>query len=107
MPYSVLVERMRQGAAMLDAQGAIIYCNQSLADLLGVEREMAIGMPLWDLLAEEDEGTRQRLVRDSQVGASEGEMRLQQADDHTFPRPARPPCENQVKGPNPFRSPIE
>jgi PAS domain-containing protein len=31
LPYSTLVERMQQGAAMLDARGSILYCNLSLA----------------------------------------------------------------------------
>src|ERR1700675_5162003 len=43
LPYSTLVERMQQGAAMLDARGCIVYCNLSLAQLLGVSREKVIG----------------------------------------------------------------
>ena len=39
LPYSTLVEKMQQGAAMLDARGCIVYCNLSLAQLFGVERE--------------------------------------------------------------------
>ena len=31
LPYSILVERMQQGAAMLNARGDMIYCNPSLA----------------------------------------------------------------------------
>ena len=43
LPYSTLVERMQQGAAMLDAHGCIVYCNLSLARLLGMSRETVIG----------------------------------------------------------------
>ena len=43
LPYSTLVERMQQGAAMLDAGGRVVYCNLSLARLLGVPRETVIG----------------------------------------------------------------
>src|SRR4051812_27273096 len=39
LPYSTLVERMQQGAAMLDTHGCIVYCNLSLAQLLGMPRE--------------------------------------------------------------------
>lgn len=85
LPYSQLVERMQQGAAMLDAQGQVIYCNQSLAELLGVEREMTIGVPLQDFLAEEDDDACRRLVRESRVGASEGEMRLRRSDGTFLP----------------------
>ena len=43
LPYSALVERMQQGAAMLDARGCIIYCNLSLAALRGSSRQDVIG----------------------------------------------------------------
>src|SRR3981081_4279952 len=50
LPYSALVERMQQGAAMLDARGCIIYCNLTLAQLLGMPREKVIGRMLQELL---------------------------------------------------------
>ena len=81
LPYSVLVERMQQGAAMLDAHGAILYCNLGLAHLLRVPRETVIGLPLQDFIASEDQPLCQKLVRQSQAGSSEGEMRLRRPDD--------------------------
>jgi len=80
LPYSTLVERMQQGAAMLDAGGRVVYCNLSLARLLGVPRESVIGNLLQDSLAPEDQSGYQRLLNDSQVGSSEGEMRLKLTD---------------------------
>jgi len=80
LPYSTLVERMQQGAAMLDAGGRVVYCNLSLARLLGVPRESVIGNMLQDSLAPEDQSGYQRLLNDSQVGSSEGEMRLKLTD---------------------------
>ena len=80
LPYSTLVERMQQGAAMLDAGGRVVYCNLSLARLLGVPRESVIGNLLQDFLPSEDQPSYQRLLNDSQVGSSEGEMRLKLAD---------------------------
>jgi len=80
LPYSTLVERMQQGAAMLDAGGRVVYCNLSLARLLGVPRESVIGNLLQDSLAPEDQSAYQRLLNDSQVGSSEGEMRLKLTD---------------------------
>jgi len=80
LPYSTLVERMQQGAAMLDAGGRVVYCNLSLARLLGVPRESVIGNLLQDSLASEDQPSYQRLLNDSQAGSSEGEMRLKLAD---------------------------
>jgi len=80
LPYSTLVERMQQGAAMLDAGGRVVYCNLSLARLLGEPRESVIGNLLQDSLAPEDQSGYQRLLNDSQVGSSEGEMRLKLTD---------------------------
>src|SRR5512140_581163 len=54
LPYSTLVERMQQGAAMLDARGCIVYCNVSLAELLGVSRDRVIGRHLQDFVGPED-----------------------------------------------------
>ena len=80
LPYSTLVERMQQGAAMLDARGCIVYCNLSLSQLLRVPRETIIGRFLLDFLAPEDRPTYEKLLRETQLGSSEGEMRLQLAD---------------------------
>jgi PAS domain S-box-containing protein len=80
LPYSTLVERMQQGAAMLDARGCIVYCNLSLSQLLRVPRETVIGRFLLDFLAPEDRAICQKLMHENQIGSSEGEMHLQLAD---------------------------
>ena len=80
LPYSALVERMQQGAAMLDDRGCILYCNASLTNLLGVPREKVIGAVLQDFVAPKDHPSSQRLLRDAKQGASEGEMNLSRPD---------------------------
>jgi PAS domain S-box-containing protein len=80
LPYSVLVERMQQGAAMLNDRGEVIYCNLSLAQLLGVPREAVIGLPLQNLISVDDHAACQDLIREMQIGSREGEMRLRRAD---------------------------
>jgi PAS domain S-box-containing protein len=79
LPYSALVERMQQGAAMLDANCCIVYANRSLAQLLGVPREAVIGFPLTHFLVTEDQPACQKLLHDAQSGPGEGEMRLLRA----------------------------
>ena len=74
LPYSTLVERMQQGAAMLDASGCIIYCNLSLAQLLGVSREKVIGGYMQDLLDPADRPSCQKLQQEAQTGSSECEI---------------------------------
>jgi PAS domain S-box-containing protein len=80
LPYSVLVERMQQGAAMLDDRGCIIYCNASLATLLGVPREKVIGSALKDFIVPKDHSSSQQLISDAKQGASEGEMKISRPD---------------------------
>jgi PAS domain S-box-containing protein len=80
LPYSALAERMQQGAAMLDAEGKLIYCNPSLAKLLGVERETVIGKPLLSLLGAEDRSEGEKVLHEAQLGSVEAEMNLCRAD---------------------------
>jgi len=80
LPYSSLVERMQQGAAMLDAEGCIVYCNPSLVRLLGVPRDTVTGSILRYYLAQEDQDLYEKLLGATQSGYSEGEMRLRLAD---------------------------
>lgn len=45
-PYRVIVETMNEGAATLDPEGIIVYCNQKLADMLKTPLEKLIGSPM-------------------------------------------------------------
>src|ERR1700731_415539 len=85
LPYSALVERMQQGAAMLDARGCIVYCNLSLARLLGASREAVIGRFFHDFLTPADQLFCEKLLGEVQIGSSEGEMRLRLADGKLIP----------------------
>ncbi len=78
LPYSVLVETMQQGAAMLDSRGEIIYCNPSLARLVRQSRESMIGLPLKVLAS--DQHRFQTLMHGAETGLSEGELTLVRAD---------------------------
>ena len=85
LPYSALVERMQQGAAMLDARGYVVYCNLSLAQLLNVPRESVIGRLLQDFVVADDQPAYQLLLRENQVALKAGEVRLQLADGSQIP----------------------
>ena len=80
LPYSTLVERMQQGAAMLDAKCCIVYANLSLSELLGVSRDSLIGIPLTNFLPPEERSVCEKLLREAQSGSAEGEMHLRRAD---------------------------
>jgi PAS domain S-box-containing protein len=81
LPYSTLVQRMQQGAAMLDASGQIVYCNPSLAALLGASIESLIGTRLQDRVHSDDAAAFQLLLDEVQDHNSEGEVRLHKLDD--------------------------
>jgi PAS domain S-box-containing protein len=85
LPYSTLVEKMQQGAAMLDVRGCVVYCNLSLANLLGVPRETVIGRLLMDFIASEERPAYEKFLRESQVGSTEGEMSVKRADGSLIP----------------------
>jgi len=85
LPYSTLVERMQQGAAMLDAHGCIVYCNLSLAQLLGMPRESVIGRLLHDFVPIADQPSYQKLMQQGLIGSSEGEITLQLSDGSLIP----------------------
>jgi PAS domain S-box-containing protein len=76
LPYSALVERMQQGAAMLNEQGDVIYCNPSLAKLLDMPREAVVGRPLEGLVDAKDRSRFRRLMGETLSGSSEGKMSL-------------------------------
>ena len=80
LPYSILVERMQQGAAILDAYGNIIYCNLSLAQLMGVDHDSLIGIPLQRFLNSDDQVLFQKLWRETLVGPRDAEMSVRRAD---------------------------
>jgi PAS domain S-box-containing protein len=85
LPYSILVEKMQQGAVMLNAHGDIIYCNVGLANLLGVARETLIGSALCNHVTAPDKAACEQLQRDCEQGPCDGELRLTRADGTTFP----------------------
>ena len=81
LPYSTLVQRMQQGAAMIDAHGEVIYCNPSLAALFGTSIESLIGARLKDLVHPDDVPVFQQHLEGARAGASEGEVRLRKMDE--------------------------
>jgi signal transduction histidine kinase len=57
-PYRRLVERMSEGAALVDADALIVYANQWLATLLAVPLQSLLGHPFTDWLGTEPERSR-------------------------------------------------
>jgi PAS domain S-box-containing protein len=85
LPYSTLVQRMQQGAAMLNATGHIMYGNPSLATLLGTSSEAIVGLRFNDLIETEDHPAFQKLFDELQNDSSECELRLRRFDESVIP----------------------
>jgi PAS domain S-box-containing protein len=76
---------MQQGAAVLDANGTIIYCNLSLAELLKVPHERLIGAPLHHFVAISEQASYHALLRAGQARTRRGELNLQRSDGARLP----------------------
>jgi len=78
--FGTLVERMQQGAAMLDAQRCVIYCNSSLAQLIGLPKERVFGRALHEFVDPADRQAFDELLKAAQTDSSGGEIKLRLAD---------------------------
>src|SRR5689334_11139856 len=50
-PYRLLIEAMLQGAATVNRQGTIVYCNRYFAEMLQRPPEKVVGASLGSLMA--------------------------------------------------------
>ena len=85
LPYSTLVQRMQQGAAMVNSTGHVIFCNPSLATLLGSTCEEMVGLGFDNIVLADDRAHFLELLRKALDGSCEGEIRLQRFDKATIP----------------------
>ncbi|HEY0712019.1 MAG TPA: PAS domain S-box protein, partial [Polyangia bacterium] len=53
-PFWVLTETMRAGAAMIGAEGTVVYANRAMTELVGLSRDEIIGTPFRELVAFEE-----------------------------------------------------
>ncbi len=84
-PYRALIEQMEEGAAILDRDGSIQYCNRAFADLLSSPLENAIGQMLVDCVLHEDRATYTELLSHAQSAGAHGEIRLAAAGGRAIP----------------------
>jgi PAS domain-containing protein len=70
-PYRQLVERMHDGAAIVEADGVITFANERLAGMLDTLHPLVLGQKLQRFLAERDRAEFERMVAAPQGGASE------------------------------------
>jgi len=79
-PYRLFVEEMQQGAATLNAEGTIAWCNRQLAELLRMPHEKLVGSALEDFVAPDSRVVYQNLLWQGQTRSGRGEAQLLRAD---------------------------
>ena len=84
-PYSILIEQLQQGAAVLSADGSISYCNSRLAELLRVPHEKLIGAPLHNYVAAEQRAYFQTFLRLERARQGQGEINFERGDGTRVP----------------------
>ena len=76
--YRTLIDRVHEGAAILAADGAVLYCNQRLAYLAGVLPSEVLGRPIVQFIAPEGrDGFHALLVQALRGQPSHAELNLQ------------------------------
>jgi PAS domain S-box-containing protein len=79
-PYRLLVEEMQQGAATLQDDGAIAYCNRQLAALLNMPHPKLIGRRLREFIASEDLEAFDTLLRECPKRPGSAEVALRRGE---------------------------
>ncbi len=76
-PYRRLVEQMSEAALVVEAEGAILYSNGRLCQLLGVES--LVGSSFLELVAPEQRDQAQKLLSDGALFNANAELSLRSA----------------------------
>ncbi|WP_214084384.1 PAS domain S-box protein [Methanoculleus sp.] len=76
-PYRVLIEQMREGAALLSIDGTILFSNISLAHLLAMPLEKLIGESIHTFIAPAGAASFQKMLDAGNPAGSAGENALQ------------------------------
>ncbi|HEU0155253.1 MAG TPA: PAS domain S-box protein [Stellaceae bacterium] len=84
-PYRILIEQMQQGAALLNPDGTIAYCNRSLAEMLGLPLERLAGVPLRELVAPPHRAALAAALQQALFGRSRCEVDLHRTDGVLVP----------------------
>ena len=84
--YRALVEQMSEGAATLDTDCTMLYCNQRLSDLTRTPMEQIIGAPALNLFSPESKPSFRALFKQAQDGmACNTELALLDQDGSSAP----------------------
>ncbi|MDO8721846.1 MAG: PAS domain S-box protein, partial [Syntrophales bacterium] len=83
--YRVLIETMNEGAASLNREGLIIYCNQRLSEMINTPLEKVIGAPMRQLIQASDLPVFDRLMEKRMQECGKGEVALINSEGTVLP----------------------
>ena len=84
-PYRALVECMSQGAASISEKGAILFCNRSLAEMVGRPLKKLLGASADVLVRPSDKQRFQELLSRAFETECEAEIQLEHLDGRAVP----------------------
>ena len=82
-PYRLLIEGMHDGAALLTADGLILYANHCVAEMLKAPLEKVIGSAITEWMAPDSQTIMQALLRESGSGNRSEQRLILAASDGT------------------------
>ncbi len=83
--YRVMVETINEGAATIQEDGTILYCNMRLAEMLNMPLEKVLGSSLLDYFTETDQEAFQTLARQSHLKNGRAEFAFCRSDGSFIP----------------------
>jgi len=83
--YRVLIETMNEGAASLNQEGMIIYCNQRLSEMIKTPLEKVIGVPMRQFIRASDLPVFDSLIEKGLQESGKGEVAFIKNDGTVLP----------------------
>jgi PAS domain S-box-containing protein len=79
--YQAAVDRMQQGVVIVGVESEIVYANQRMAGLLGLNRERLVGTSLAKLVRSSDDSSFRSVLNARQGASAQAEIRLRRANN--------------------------
>lgn len=79
-PYRVLAERMNEGAATLNAQGTVLFCNHQLEEMLQSPAERIVGAPLFAFTPSEEQSRLAEWIEAARLKSIRTEATFRRSD---------------------------
>lgn len=83
--YRLLVEKMAEGAALLEPDGTILYCNRQFTQMLGLKFNEVIGTTLFAYIDPTDQFRARETLAQTAQGTYKTELEFRRGDGQTLP----------------------